>query len=89
MCGYFKWIGAEFAYVMPEWKGREGAVRTGNESLSPWLPLVPVNFMEGALERVFSLLNLELSGSQTFCAKEAPRELVNSTDLIQWALHQT
>ena len=61
---------------------------TGNVSLSQWLPLVPVNFMEGALERGY-FLNLELSGSQTFYAKEAPGELVKSADLIQWALHQT
>jgi len=51
-------------------------VRTGN--VSQWLPLVPVNFREGALERVFSLLNLELSVSQTSYAKEVPGELVNS-----------
>lgn len=61
---------------MPVWKRRGGAVRTG--SVSQWLALVPVNFTEGALERVFSLLNLERSGSQTLYAKEAPGELVNS-----------
>mgnify|MGYP007088184696 CR=1 FL=1 len=43
------------------------------------------DFPEGALERIFSLLNLEFGGSQTSWAEEPPGELVKSTaSQVHW-----